>query len=123
LRRCYLPSASPDAALAEAEKESDSAYRLYARTRTYILIGRKAEAATALFEFEKTSAADWAYEIAALHALRRETDQAFNWLDRAYQQRNGGLIGTPSVNIDSDLKNLHGDPRWKMFLRKMNLPD
>jgi TolB-like protein len=123
LAEMLLAVGQPDAALAEVEKESDPGYRAYARARIYILVGRRADADAALAEFEKTSAADWAYEIAALHALRAEPDQAFRWLDRAYQQRNAGLIGTPSVNIDPDLKSLRGDPRYKAFLHKMKLPE
>ena len=49
--------------------------------------------------------------------------QAFLWLDLAYRQRDSGLIGTPSVNIDPVIKSLRGDPRYKAFLRKMNLPE
>jgi TolB-like protein len=123
LAQMLLAVGQPDAALAEAEKESDPGYRAYARARTYILMGRRTDADAALAEFEKAFAADWAYEIAALHALRAEPDQAFLWLDRAYQQRNAGLIGTPSINIDRDLINLRGDPRYKAFLHKMKLPE
>jgi TolB-like protein len=123
LAQMLLAVGKPDAALAEVEKESDAGYRAQTRARTYILVGRRADADAALVEFEKSFAADWAYEIAALHALRGESDQAFLWLDRAYQQRNAGLIGTPSINIDPDLKSLRGDPRYKAFLRKMNLPE
>jgi tetratricopeptide (TPR) repeat protein len=123
LAETLLAIGQPDAALAEVEKESDPAYRAYARARTYILVGRRADADAALAEFEKTFAADWAYAIASLHALRDEPDEAFSWLDRAYQQRDGGLTGTPSVNVDPDLKSIRGDPRYKAFLRKMNLPE
>jgi TolB-like protein/Tfp pilus assembly protein PilF len=123
LAETLLAIGQPDAALAEVEKESDPAYRAYARARTYILVGRRADADAALAEFEKTYVADWAYAIASLHALRGEPDQAFLWLDRAYEQRDGGLVGTPSVNIDPDLKSIRGDPRYKTFLRKMNLPE
>jgi adenylate cyclase len=123
LAQMLLAVGQRDAALAEVGKESDSGYRAYALARTYILIGRRADADAALSELEKTYAADWAYEIAALHALRAEPDQAFFWLDRAYQQRDTGLVGTPSFNIDPDLKSLRGDPRYTAFLRKMKLPD
>jgi TolB-like protein/Flp pilus assembly protein TadD len=123
LAQMLLAVGQPEAALAEAEKESDPGYRTYARARTYTLIGRRPEADAALAELQKSFAADWAYEIAALHALRAEPDQAFLWLDRAYQQRDTALIGTPSVNIDADMRNLHGDPRWKAFLHKMKLPE
>jgi TolB-like protein/Flp pilus assembly protein TadD len=123
LAQMLLAVGQRDAALAEAEKESDAGFRAHARARTYILVGRRADADATLAEFEKSFAADWAYEIAVLHALRGETDQAFLWLDRAYEQRNAGLIGTPSINIDPDLKSLRGDPRFKAFLRKMKLPE
>jgi TolB-like protein len=123
LAQMLLAVGQPDAALAEVERESDPGYRAYARARTYILVGRRADADAALAEFKKAFAADWAYEIAALHALRSETDQAFLWLDRAYQHRNAGLIGTPSINIDRDLISLRGDPRYKAFLHKMKLPE
>ena len=123
LAQMLLAVGQPDAALAEVERESDPGYRAYARARTYILVGRRADADAALAEFKKAFAADWAYEIAALHALRSETDQAFLWLDRAYQHRNAGLIGTPSINIDRDLISLRGDPRYKAFLHKIKLPE
>ena len=123
LAQMLLAVGQPDAALAEVEKESDPAYRVYARARTNILVGRKANADAALAEFERAFAADWAYAIASLHALRGETDRAFLWLDRAFQHRDSGLIGTPPINIDPDMRNLHNDPRWKAFLRKMKLPE
>jgi hypothetical protein len=31
------------------------------------------------------------------------------------------VIGTPSVNIDPDIRSLRDDPRYKAFLRKMSL--
>jgi hypothetical protein len=49
-----------DPSLAEVEKEFDTAYRAYARARTYKLVGRKADSDAALAEFETTFAADWA---------------------------------------------------------------
>jgi hypothetical protein len=45
------------------------------------------------------------------------------WLDRAYQQRDAALVGTPSINIDPDLKSLRGEPRYKALLHKMKLPE
>jgi len=123
LAKMLLANDQPDAALAEAKKESDPGYRAHAVARTYTLIGRKRDADAAIAELERTFAADWAYEIAAVHALRNEPDQAFAWLDRAYHQRDTALIGTPSINIDTDMKSLHTDPRWKVFVHKLKLPE
>ena len=49
-----------------------------------------------------------------------EKDQAFAWLDIAYQDRD---FPCTWVKGDPLLKNLESDPRYKAFLRKMNLPD
>jgi hypothetical protein len=108
---------------AEAGNETDAGYRAYALARTAIVSGRKANADPALGEFEKTYAADWAYEIAELHALRGDTDQAFAWLNRTHGQHDPALIGVLSVNVDPDMKSLHKEPRWSVFLHKMNLPE
>jgi hypothetical protein len=63
--------------------------------------------------------ADSAYEIAQVYAFRNQSDEAFEWLDRAYAQRDGGLIGT---KVDPLLKSLHNDPRYAALLKTLNLP-
>jgi hypothetical protein len=60
-----------------------------------------------------------AYQIAQAYAFRNQSDEAFQWLDRAYAQRDGGLIGT---KVDPSFKSLHNDPRFAAFLKKLNLP-
>jgi TolB-like protein len=57
--------------------------------------------------------------IADVYAWRGEKDQAFQWLERAYELRDSGLTW---IKIDTDLRSLRGDPRYKALLRKMNLP-
>jgi len=42
------------------------------------------------------------------------------WLERAYKFRDEDLY---SIKDDPLLKNLESDPRYKAFLRKMNLPE
>ena len=62
-----------------------------------------------------------AYQIADVYAFRNQSDEVFEWLDRAYAQREGGcLIAT---KVEPLLKNLHGDPRYSAFLKKLNLPN
>jgi TolB-like protein len=61
----------------------------------------------------------WAYQIAEVYAWRGERDQAFDWLQRAYTQRDGGLI---QVKYDPLLKSLRSDARYEALLRQMNLP-
>jgi tetratricopeptide (TPR) repeat protein len=117
-----LAAGHRDEALAEVEKETDPSYRAYILAWIYIKLGRRGDADAALAEVEKKFAAEQPYNIATLHALRGDRDQAFSWLNRAYQQHDGSIIGVPPMTVDPDMKNLHGDPRWAAFLRKMNLP-
>jgi len=60
-----------------------------------------------------------AYYVARVYAWRGEKDQAFEWLQRAYEQRDPGLTW---IKIETDFRNVHDDLRYKALLRKMNLP-
>jgi hypothetical protein len=57
---------------------------------------------------------------AQANAYRGDVDKAFEWLERAYAQRNAGLS---QMKCEPFLHNLHGDPRWPLFLKKMGLAD
>ena len=52
--------------------------------------------------------------------MRGAADLAFEWLERAYVQRDAGVAWT---KVDPFLRSLHADPRWAAFLRKMGLAD
>jgi TolB-like protein/Flp pilus assembly protein TadD len=122
LAQMLLGAGQSDDALAEAKKEGDPSFRSYGLARTYIVLGHRGDADAALTGFEKNFSAEQPYNIATLHALRGERDQAFSWLNRAYQQHDPIIVGMPPITVDPDLRNLHDDPRWAAFLRKMNLP-
>jgi hypothetical protein len=51
-------------------------------------------------------------------AYRGENDQAFDWLEKAYDVRDGDLA---FVLRDPLLVPLHDDPRWSVLMKKMNL--
>jgi len=108
------------AALAEFQRAPDESVQRNGAAEAYFALGRRAEANAKLSEMERLDATTNASGIAETYAYRGEIDQAFVWLDRAYQQRQSGLEG---INRDPLLKSLHGDPRWKAFLRKMKLPE
>ena len=59
-----------------------------------------------------------AYQVAEVYAYRNEVDKAFEWLERAYAQRDPGVVYTAT---DKLLRPLHGDPRWQPFLQRMHL--
>jgi hypothetical protein len=83
-------------------------------------IGRRAESDGALQELIEIGAATLACQIAEAHAARGEPDLAFEWLERAYAQRDGGLS---EMKTSPHFRSLHGDPRWGAFLKKMGFAE
>ncbi|MCI0356614.1 MAG: protein kinase [Acidobacteria bacterium] len=59
------------------------------------------------------------YPIAAIYAALGQKDEAFAWLERAYDERDSWMdyLGT-----DPRLDGLRSDPRFRDLLRRMNLP-
>jgi tetratricopeptide (TPR) repeat protein len=103
-------------ALAEATRVSDELFRLWALGIVHHAAGRRVESDEALRELVATYGEDSAYQVAELHAVRGETSAAFDWLERAYRQRDTGLT---EVKGSPQLRSLHGDPRWEAFMKKM----
>jgi serine/threonine-protein kinase len=60
-----------------------------------------------------------AIRVARLYAHAEDNDQAFEWLEKAYEAREGPLA---RLRVVWDWDNLRGDPRFKDLLRRMNLP-
>jgi predicted Zn-dependent protease len=118
LGRVYLAQAHPQEALAEMEREPEPLWRLYGQALAYHALGRKKEADAALAEFVAKYQGD--FQIAEVYAFRGEADWAFEWLERAYAQRDPGI--SEMKGGDPLLKNLERDPRYAAFLKKMRLP-
>ena len=107
-------------ALAVMQQETDEAMRAYGLTLAFDALGRRSDADRTLATLQTNFAASNAAAIASVYACRKQLDKAFAWLDRAYQQRDGGLAG---FKFDPCAKNLRPDPRFKTLLGKLNLPD
>jgi len=58
---------------------------------------------------------------AAVYALAGDKDRAFEWLDKAYAERDGEEITL--LKVDPTFKNLRGDPRFAELLRRIGLPE
>jgi TolB-like protein len=110
----------PQDALSEMQKETPVGGRSAGLALVYHALHRDHDSDVELARLEAEHATDMAMWIAEAHAFRGEKDQAFFWLDRAYSQKAIFLI---TVKGDPLLKNLERDPRYKAFLRKMNLPE
>ena len=107
-------------ALTTFRKVEQESLRLLGIAMAQHTLGHVEESQQALDESIAKHAASSAYQIAEAYAWRGDKDKAFEWLERAYRQRDGGLS---NVKVDPTIENLRRDPRFKAFLRKMNLPE
>jgi tetratricopeptide (TPR) repeat protein len=57
-----------------------------------------------------------AYIIAGVYAGLGDKEKAFEWLNKAYEERAGQLI---IIQVDHWIDNLRSDPRYKDLLKKM----
>jgi tetratricopeptide (TPR) repeat protein len=109
-----------EGAMAEALREPNAVLRLLALAIIHHAAGRRVEADAALKELTEKHANKCAYQVAQAYAARGASDLAFEWLERAYAERDPGLSWTM---VDPLLRSLHADSRWDPFLRKMGFTD
>src|SRR5882724_10346776 len=119
LSQIYITQGRPQDALPEIELVRSDLFRSFLYPMAYYALGRKKESDASLSEFIAKYHAGGAYQIAVVYAFRNQSDEAFEWLDRAYAQRDSGLIGT---KVDPLLKSLRHDPRYVAVLKKLKLP-
>ena len=105
-------------ALAEALREPEEWGRLFASAVIQHAAGRQSESDEALRELIAGWSDEGAYQVAQVHGARGEPDLAFEWLERAFTQRDAGIFWT---KVDPLLQSLHVDSRWDPFLRKLGL--
>lgn len=88
----------------------------------YAAAGNEAEAQKTLEELKELSKQQYVspYNIACIYAGLGDKDQAFEWLERVYQERSFYMT---LLKVDTVLDNLRPDPRFRDLLRRMNLPE
>jgi TolB-like protein/Tfp pilus assembly protein PilF len=60
------------------------------------------------------------FELAIIFVGLGDMDQAFVWLEKAYQEHS---VWLPWLGVDPKFDNLRSDPRFNDLLRRMNLPE
>ena len=109
-----------DAASAAMERESGEFYQLEGRAIVDFAKKRLADSDAALRQLIEKYHGTSAIQIAQVYAYRGERAKAFEWLDRSIEQRDPGIV---NVMTDPLFASLHGDPRFKAVLHKMNLTE
>jgi TolB-like protein len=118
LIRVYLMQSRAQEALTVANQETEIPWRLYSLALTNTALRRKKEADIALAEFVQKYGNGFAYQVAHVYAYRGDADHSFEWLEKAYAQRDGGIT---EIKGDPLLKSLEHDPRYANLLQRMNL--
>lgn len=107
-------------ALEEAEKEQDAFWKLHALNFAMYAVGREKEADSLLSEIiRRYGERGGEVNIAEIYAFRGEEDEAFKWLEKAWERKDPTLVGGiywPNFQI------LYQDPRWAALIEKMGLP-
>ena len=95
----------------------------WALVRTYAQAGRRVEARKILAKFlggEPKPTGAWAgWFLAEIYTVLGEKDEAFRWLEAAYQERHSWL---PWIRDNPAYAPLRTDPRFQDLVRRMNLP-
>jgi tetratricopeptide (TPR) repeat protein len=88
--------------------------------QTYARQGRASEARKLLAELNELSTTRFvpAYDRALIYAGLKQRDEAFYWLEQAYNERHGALA---LLAVDPDVNLLRDDPRFAELVRKVGL--
>jgi tetratricopeptide (TPR) repeat protein len=107
-----------DEAFAEAMREPEPGYRLWALAIVQGALNLATESDEALQRLIDEHASHWAVQVAEVYAIRADGDRAFAWLEQAHAARDVGLA---HVKTSPRLRVLSNDPRWRAFLGRMGL--
>jgi len=109
----------PEEALREIALEPSEWARLTGQAVACHALGREADSDAALAGLIAKHPSDSAYQIAEVYAYRGQINKAFEWLNRAYDERDPGL---PEIKADPLLENLRHEQCYAASLKKMQLP-
>ena len=114
-----LSQHEPQAALEQFERD-EPWYREAGVPLAFDALGRHCDADRALAIAERNWGSGMAYQISYVYAARGDVDRAVAWLERAYRQRDAGLL---TITRDPMLRSLTGNPGFKALLRTLTLPE
>jgi TolB-like protein/Flp pilus assembly protein TadD len=114
----HLLNGDAERALIEIDKNLENEMRDFATVMAYSTLGREQDAQLLLAKVTSDAGEFRPTRVAESHSWRGETDLAFEWLEKAREGRDPALS---YVLGNVFLENLVGDPRWPVFLNKLDL--
>jgi len=116
----HVLAGRPQDALAEAARSrGDEGFRVMAVALAEHSLGHPAESRRALDDLVARFSHSFPFQIAEVCAWRGDADCAFEWIQRADDNRD---LAIAFVTYSPFLASIRGDPRYKAFLRRLNLP-
>jgi len=87
----------------------------------YAVCGRRRQTLDIVAQFKRLAQNRYvdAYMVAAMYTGLGNKDHAFEWLNKAYEDRSSSI---PFVKVDPFFDALHSDPRFQDLLRRIGLP-
>jgi serine/threonine protein kinase len=124
LGRAYVMKGAFSQALSEyqiARRLVDDPYILGMMGHAYAVSGRRDEALKTIDQLKEISKRQYvkAITFAEIYAGLGDKEQAFQWLEKSYEERAPDLI---FIRIDPIFDNLHSDPRFADLVRRIGLP-
>jgi len=123
LGRAYEQKTSYDLAISELEQAvslsgGDTCYK-GSLGHVYAISGKSDRAREVLQDLQGRSEQQYvpAFAIALVYAGLGDNDQAFNWLQRAYDDRSTAMV---FLKLDPELGSLHSDPRFEQLSQRIN---
>lgn len=101
------------------EKDTDPYWSIYRKSIIEYGAGNKNTANQYLNDFIEEFGDEGWPNIAHIYACRGEKDNAFKWLDLAHENNDASLF---EILNYPEFKILKTDPRWNIFIKKLNLP-
>jgi non-specific serine/threonine protein kinase len=122
----YALTGQRERALEECEKRSrltpTAAIGRLSTAHVYAVLRETQEARTILEEVEKNWKPDGAssFLIASLHGTLGDNDAAFEWLEKAFQERASFLY---TLKVSPAFRGLHKDPKFDALVKRIGIPD
>src|SRR3989454_2237709 len=125
LARVYEQREMYDDALVEFAKarelSRDSPASLASLAHCYAVSGATADAQKLLQQLTEISQRQYvsSYDLALIHHGLGQKEECFEWIDRAYEIRDGWMI---YITVDPRWQSLHSDTRFSHVVRRVGLP-
>ncbi len=114
----YLSEDKNDDALELAKQEPNAFQKLLSMAYATHAVEDNIRADETLNELLNKHSTSFSH-IASLYAFKKDPDNAFKWLELAFDNYDTELLY--NINFDT-FRNLWNDTRWLIFINKLNLP-